>query len=178
MSLFKAKEFCSLHHRSQNIMIKNTYSIKTTSVYGELDSLIEHRTQFAFKGKRQHTSKLIDIGIPYGSSNHVIVPDTVKVTFNFDIESTDQARSIVNNVGKALIKKKTLKLGSTNIDSIDKSDVYDTYKDLYLSEKEGEERLLQGMQSVNGLKARVGAKKADGRKMQLKRRLIKGFQYR
>ena len=35
-------------------------------------------------------------------------------------------------------------------------------KDLYLSEKECEEKLLQGIQSINGLKARLGAKKADG----------------
>ena len=41
------------------------------------------------------------------------------------------------------------------------SDIYDTYKDLYLSEKECEEKLLQGIQPVSGLKARVGAKKAD-----------------
>ena len=41
-------------------------------------------------------------------------------------------------------------------------DIYDTYKDLYLSKKEREEKLLQGIQSVNGLKVRVGAKKADG----------------
>ena len=41
-------------------------------------------------------------------------------------------------------------------------DIYDTYKDLYLSEKEHKEKLLQGIQPVNGLKARVGAEKADG----------------
>ena len=41
-------------------------------------------------------------------------------------------------------------------------DIYDTYKDLYLSEKEHKEKLLQGIQPVNGLKARVGAKKVDG----------------
>ena len=35
------------------------------------------------------------------------------------------------------------------------------YKDLYLSEKEREKTLLQGIQSANGLKARIGAKKAD-----------------
>ena len=53
-------------------------------------------------------------------------------------------------------------LGSKDIDTINNSDIYDTYKDLYLSEREREEKLLQGIQSVNGLKARVGAKKADG----------------
>ena len=38
-------------------MIKNTYSIKTMSVYGELDPMIEHRTQFAFKGKKRTYSQ-------------------------------------------------------------------------------------------------------------------------
>ena len=53
-------------------------------------------------------------------------------------------------------------LGSKDIDTINNSDIYDTYMDLYLSEKEHEEKLLQGIQPANGLKARVGAKKLDG----------------
>ena len=135
--------------------------------------MVEHRTQFAFKGKTEHTAKVsmpniaypnqhIDIEIPHGSRDHVIVPDTVKITFNLDIESTDKTRSIVNNVGRALVKKKVLMLGSKDIDTINNSDVYDTYKDLYLSETECEEKLLQSIQPANGLKARVGTKKVDG----------------
>ena len=62
----------------------------------------------------------------------------------------------------ALVKKRVLMLGSKDIDTINNSDIYDTYKDLYLSEKGREEKLLQGIQSANGLKARVSAKKADG----------------
>ena len=52
--------------------------------------------------------------------------------------------------------------GSKDIDTINNSDIYDKYKDFYMSEKEREEKLLQGIQPANGLKARVGAKKADG----------------
>ena len=44
----------------------------------------------------------------------------------------------MNNVGRALVKKKVLILGSKDIDSINNSNIYDTYKDLYLSEKERE----------------------------------------
>ena len=51
------------------------------------------------------------------------------------------------------MKKKVLMLYSKEIDTIDSSDMYDTYKDLYLSEKEREKKLLQGIQPVNGLKA-------------------------
>ena len=110
-----------------------------------------------------YPSQHIDIEIPHGSRDQVIVPDTVKITFNIDIESTDdKTRSVVNNVGRALVRKKVLMLGSKDIDTINNSDIYDTYKDLYLSENEREEKLLQAIQSANGLKAHVGAKNADG----------------
>ena len=128
--------------------------------------MVEHTTQFAFKSKREHIAKdympnmaysnqHIDIEIPHGSRCHIIVPDTVKITFNLDIESTDKARSIVNNVGRALVKKNVLILGSKDIGTINNSDVHDTYKDLYLSEIEREEKLLEGIQLANGLKACV-----------------------
>ena len=70
----------------------------------------------------------------------------------------------MSNVGRALVKKKVLFLGSDSkdIDTVNNSDIHDTYKDLYMSEKEREEKLLQGIQSPNILKARVGGKKADG----------------
>ena len=74
------------------------------SIYRELDAMVEHRTQFAFKGTREHIAKVnmpniayptqrIDIEIPHGSKNHAIIPDTVKITFNLDIDQ--QARHAV-----------------------------------------------------------------------------------
>ena len=78
--------------------------------------MIEHRTQIAFKGKREHIAKVnmpnmaypsqyIDIKIPHGSRDHVIIPDTVKITFNLDTESTDKSRNAANNIGRSLVKK-------------------------------------------------------------------------
>ena len=88
------------------------------SVYGGLDPMAEHRTQFAFKGKREHIaptnkpntvypSQHIDIEIPDSSRDHVIVPDTIKTKFNLEIESTDKTRSVVKNVGRAVVKKRS-----------------------------------------------------------------------
>ena len=73
------------------------------TVYGESDPMAEHKTQFVFKGKREHIAKVnipniaypsqyIDIDIPHGSRDHVIIPNTVKTTFNLDTESTDKAQ--------------------------------------------------------------------------------------
>ena len=47
----------------------------------------------------------IDIEIPHGSRDHVIIPDTVKITFNLDTESTDKSRNAADNIGRALVKK-------------------------------------------------------------------------
>ena len=41
----------------------------------------------------------------------------------------------MNNVGRVLLKKKVLMLGSKDINTINNSDIYDTYKNLYLSKK-------------------------------------------
>ena len=88
------------------------------AIYGrELDPMVENRTQFAFKDKREHIAKAkmpniaypnqnIDIEIPHGSRDHVIIPNIIKITFNLDITSTDKAHSVVYNVGRALVKKK------------------------------------------------------------------------
>ena len=96
-----------------------------------------------------------------GSRDHVIVPDTIKIMFNLEIESTDKERSVVNNVDRTLVKTKELILGSKEIETVNNSHICDTYKDLYLNKKERKEKLLQGIQSANGLKARLGAKKTD-----------------
>ena len=119
------------------------------SVYGKLDPMIKHRTQFAFKDKRDHIAKVnipnkaypsqyIGIQILYGSNttrDKVIIPNTVKITFNLDITLTDKARSVINNAGRALVKQKVMVLGSKKVDTVNNSDIYVTYKALYLSKK-------------------------------------------
>ena len=59
--------------------------------------MVEHWTQFAFKGKREHIAQAnmpniaypnqdIDIEIPHGSRDHLVIPNTVKITYNLDIK--------------------------------------------------------------------------------------------
>ena len=53
-----------------------------------------------------YPNQRIDVKIPYVSRDHFIVLDTGKVMFNLDIESINKTRSIVNIVGRALVKKR------------------------------------------------------------------------
>ena len=70
----------------------------------------------AFKGKREDIATVNTPNIAYpgqhfkiiillGSADHVIVPDTLKMTFDLKLASTDKIRTIVNNVGRTLVKK-------------------------------------------------------------------------
>ena len=76
--------------------------------------MIEHRIQFVFKGHIAkvnmpdiaYSSQHIDIEIPHGSRYHVIIPNTVKITFSLEITSTDKAPSAVKKVGRALVKQR------------------------------------------------------------------------
>ena len=78
--------------------------------------MIEKGAQFAFKGKREHITTINTTNIAYpgqhfkikihkGSIDHVIVPNILKITFDLEIESTGKAHSVVNNVGRTLVKK-------------------------------------------------------------------------
>ena len=93
------------------------------SIYRELNPMAELRIPETFDGTREHMVKCntpnmvcpsqhIDIEIPRGLRDHVIVPDTLKITFSLEIKSTDKTRSVVNNVRRALVKEKGVIIGS------------------------------------------------------------------
>ena len=88
------------------------------TAYAELDPMIEHRTQSAFKGKKEHITTVstpniaypgqhFKIIIPQGSADHVIVPDTLKITFDLELTSTGKVCTVANNVARTLVKKST-----------------------------------------------------------------------
>ena len=48
------------------------------SVYRELDPMIEHRTQFAFKGKREHIATVSTPNIAYPDQHFkIIIPQLI-----------------------------------------------------------------------------------------------------
>ena len=76
------------------------------------------------------------------------MPDNVKIMFNLDNESTEKVRTTVNSLGRALVKKMMLILGVKEIYITNNADIYGTLKNLYLSEKESEKKLLHNIQSA------------------------------
>ena len=148
-------------------------------MYAEHTIQPENRIELGYKGKREHivTPNVLNIAYPTqtimvenprGSSDTTMIRETQELTFNLELTSSkDKTRTVVSNVGRGLLAKKTLTLGSTELETIENCDIFDTYKDLYLTEKQRENMHFQGIQPKNGLDARLDAKKVNGTDLKL-----------
>ena len=96
-----------------------------------------------------------------------MVPGTQMLTFDLNLTSKDKNQGIVNNIGQSLVAQKNLKLVNKAIELIDNADILDTYIDLYLTKENRKHRILQGIQSSDALKARLGSTKADSTALSL-----------
>ena len=139
------------------------------------------RDAFGIKGNRQKIvvtnnpptidqNQLLTVRFPNLDTSDIIVPGTTKLTFDITLNSTDDAnRTLISNIGRAIVKKKVVKIEGNEILSIDDSDTLDCYYDLWMSGKERQNAVFQGIvtgsvkgQRENAIKHRINAgDKAD-----------------
>ena len=106
------------------------------------------RTPKGIKGTRQkvivtHNPSEIDqaqellVRFPNLGSDDVIVPGTTNLSFNIELISiVDANRTLVSNIGKAIMKKLVVKFEGNEIMSIDNFDVFACYLDLWKTRSE------------------------------------------
>lgn len=103
------------------------------------------------------------VRFPNLGDNDVIVPGTARLAFTIALNSTDANRTVVQNLGRAVVKKTTIKISGNELLSIDDSDIYNCYNDLWRCPGERHSMVYQGIDvstERNVTKLRVGA--ADG----------------
>ena len=135
-------------------------------------SLTPHRKlrkQKGIKGMRRtlfntHVPSTIDQGgilavrFPDLGPNDVIVPGTSKLSFKIQLNSDDDAnRTIVNNLGRAIVSRLEVKLEGRSIFTLDSSDVFLCYQDLWKTTNERSNAVYQGIQSEALRKIRINA---------------------
>ena len=87
------------------------------------------------------------------------------MNLNFNIESTsavDVNRTLVSNIGRAIIKKLAVKFEGNEIMSVDDFDVFACYRDLWKTKSEKRNAIQQGIISTdwcmeNCIKLRINA---------------------
>ena len=106
------------------------------------------RTPRGIKGTRQkvivtHNPSEIDqaqlllVRFPNLDSDDVIIQGTANLSFNIELSSTvDTNRTLVSNIGRAIVKKLAVKFEGNEIMSVDDYDIFTCYQDLWkLSQK-------------------------------------------
>jgi len=106
-------------------------------------------------------SQQLLVRFPNLSNNNIIVPRTVRLAFDFEINSSDADASIYNNLGRAIIKKTTIRISGNEVMSIDDSDMFHCYIDMWKCPTERINMAYQGLGKPNMLKHRVGADNAS-----------------
>lgn len=143
-----------------------------TSSFGrELNPFRSLRSPLGVKGIRQsvvvtNNPSTIDanqqllVRFPNLGANDVIVPGTTRLAFTISLTSTDANRTVVQNLGRAVVKKVTIKISGNEVLSIDDADVYGVYADLWRTPQERANMAYQGIDTSadrNTTKLRVGA---------------------
>lgn len=141
-----------------------------TSEYGyKLNPHRKLRKQKGIKGMRRtlfntHVPSTIDqsgilaVRFPDLGPNDVIVPGTSKLSFKIQLNSdADANRTIVNNLGRAIVSKLEVKLEGRSIYTLDSSDVFLCYQDLWKTTNERSNAVYQGIQSEALRKIRINA---------------------
>ena len=120
------------------------------------------RTPKGIKGTRQkvivtHNPSKIDqaqellVRFPNLGSNDVIIPGMANLSFNIALTSTVEAnRTLVSNIGRAIIKKLAVKFEKNEIMSVDNFDVFACYRDLWKTMSEKRNAIQQGIISSDG----------------------------
>ena len=132
------------------------------------------RTPKGIKGTRQkvivtHNHSEIDqaqellVRFPDLGSDDVIIPGIVNLRFNIELTSTvDTNRTLVSNIGRAIVKNLTVKFEGNEIMSVDNFDMFACYRNLWKIKSERRNAILQGIISNGGcmencIKLRINA---------------------
>ena len=106
------------------------------------------RTPKGIKGTRQkvivtHNPSEIDqaqellVRFPNLGSDGVIIPGTENLSFNIELTSAvDANRTLVSNIGRAIIKKLAVMFEGNEIMRVDDFDVFPCYQDLWKTKSE------------------------------------------
>ena len=105
----------------------------------------------------------LQVRFPNLGNTEVIVPGSFFISFALNLKGRkDEARSVVPNIGRKIIKTFKIFFEGNEVLSINNYDEIMTYMDFWLSKKDKARRVFQGIDDADALKLRVNSKGATG----------------
>ena len=137
-----------------------SHSVKT------LGAMKAERTvkRITFNPTEANPGNTLYVSVPKLHEEEVIVPGTLSLLFDLDLTGGHANNYLVQNVSTALIDHFVVKYAGTTIQDTNGYDIYEIFKDLFLSTDEREEMLLEGIQTtkLNKIHSNAGDKATSG----------------
>ena len=91
-------------------------------------------------------NQILLVRFPNLGNDAVIIPGMANLSFNIELTSTaDPNRTLVSNIGRAIVKKLAVQFEGNEILSIDNYDVFACYQDLWKTKSEKQNAIRQGI---------------------------------
>ena len=136
-----------------------------------------HRSSRVMRAERAHRAHIVlthnpssiepgqtlQVRFPILGDHDVIAPGSFFISFALNLKSKkDEARSVVPNVGRKIIKTFKIYFEGNEVLSINNYDEIMAYRDFWLAKKDKARRAFQGIDDADALKLRVASKGATG----------------
>ena len=97
------------------------------------------------------------VSVPKLNVNDVLVPGSLSLLFNIDLAGGHANNFLVQNVTHALIDRLVVKYAGEILQDTVGYDIFKIWEDLFLSQEERDNMILEGIQSKDLCKIRSGA---------------------
>ena len=97
------------------------------------------------------------VSVPKLNENEVLVPGSLALIFNIDLDGGHANNFLVQNVSRVLADKMTVKFAGTTLQDAAGYDMFKIWEDLFLAKEDRDNMLLEGIQTQKLCKIRSNA---------------------
>jgi len=136
--------------------------------------------RITFSCTEANPGETLYVYVPKLNVNEVLVPGSLALVFNIDLSGGQANNYLVQNVTWALVEKLHVTFRGETLQDTVSYGIYKIFEDLFLSQEERDNRILEGIQSEDQCKIRSGTgdKKTSGVDAENKLNEVYGSKYR
>ena len=157
-------------------------SLRPTHIIKTLNALKVPRAvkRITFDKSEASPGDTLYVHVPKLNANEVLVQGSLALRFDIDLSGGHANNFLVQNVTRALVSKMVVKFAGTILQATVGYDIFKIFEDLFLSQDQRDNMLLEGIQSEDLCKihSNAGDKKTSGVDAEKKLNTIYGTKYR
>ena len=109
--------------------------------------------RITFDRSEANPGETLYVSVPKLNENEVLEPGSLAFIFNVDMTGGHANNFLVQNVSRALVDKMVVKFAGTTLQDTVGYDIFKIWEDLFLTQEERDNMLLEGIQSENSARS-------------------------